>query len=274
MQRKPLAIANWKMNTTIAEATVLAKRVQTLAEQIADVHVVLLPPVIWLPHLRETLHHRPKTLHFGVQNFYPKEEGAYTGEIGIKMIEHLAEYVLIGHSERRTVLGETHELIAAKVKAAFHAGLKPILCVGELTKVMLTERGRGRPTVIQRESDLFKQLDSALDSVSPRHAADLTVAYEPLWAIGSGNHVSGGHAQAVLAEIRGWLVKRYGLDAASQIHLVYGGSVTEQSIHEYTKQPDVDGVLVGGASLEIRRFAPIVEALADRAHHQVHHIEH
>ena len=274
MHRRPIVIANWKMYTSAAEAMTLASRVRTLATGVDDVEIVLLPPVVWLPLLVEHLHHRPRSLNFGVQNFYPVDEGAFTGEVSGPMVKPMARYALVGHSERRTLFNEDDELIHKKLVASFELGLSPILCVGELTKVALTKRGRGRPTVLQRESDIYRQLDSALAGMSTRHIENLVVAYEPLWAVGTGNNVPAAHVEEVLVSLRKLLIDRFGELPASRIRMVYGGSVTAETAQEYLAQPHIDGFLVGGASRDLGQFSRIVSLLAERAHHRIQHPEH
>lgn len=262
--RRPIVIANWKMNTTLPEAVILAKRIKQLAEKFDDLEIVLMPPVIWLPTLFEDLHIKPRSLAFGVQNFYPEKEGAFTGEISLAMVKKFVNFALVGHSERRTILGESDEFVGEKVSAGLEAGLQVVLCVGELTKVMLKSRTRGRPTLIEKQSDVLRQLDEALANVRDRDLEHLLVVYEPLWAIGTGENVSGAHAAAVIKEIRGWAEHRFGRTAVARIRALYGGSVDGRIIDEYAAQPDIDGVLVGGASLKFDQFEQIVEAMAGR----------
>lgn len=274
MHRRPIVIANWKMHTTLAEAEILSRRIREQAERVDDLEIVILPPVIWLPTLAESLHHRPRTLHFGVQNFYPQAEGDFTGEIGTAMLTHLARYALVGHSERRALFGESDEFVNEKVHAAFRAGLSPILCVGELERVMLKKRGRGRPTRLAKQSDVLRQLTSALQGVSQAHAERLIVCYEPLWAVGTGTNVPPDEAEAVIATIRSVLLKLLGAPVAARIRTIYGGSVTAQTVSDYLEQPTIDGVLVGKASLEAKTFVPIIEAASQRAHHWLQHPDH
>lgn len=271
MHRRPIIIGNWKMHTTLADASLLTRQINHIAETIDDVDIVLLPPVIWLPTLLTDLHHRPRSLQFGVQNFYPETEGAFTGEIGLGMVKNLAQYALIGHSERRLVLHETDEFINRKVQAALNAKLHPIICVGELTPVMLKSRGRGRPTLLQTQSDVLRQLRAALAGVSVRDVERLIICYEPLWAVGTDENVSGPHVQAVLEQFRTVIALQFGRAAAERVRTIYGGSVSPETIHEYTTQPDIDGVLVGRASLSVRTFMTIAEAVAHRAAASSHH---
>ncbi len=261
MYRRPIVVGNWKMQTQVADAILLARRISHAAEQLDDVDIVLLPPVIWLPSILEDLHHRPRSLQFGVQNFYPKDSGAYTGEIGLKMIEKLVHFVLIGHSERRTIFQESDGLINEKVQAALGAKLRPIVCVGELTKVMLRQRDRGRPTLAEKQSNVLRQLRSALQGLHERDIEHLVVCYEPLWAIGMGENVPGSHVQAILEQFRQLIVVQFGRQAAQRVRMLYGGSVTPNDIASYVRQPDIDGVLVGGASLKADSFLQIVEAV-------------
>lgn len=274
MHRRPIVIANWKMYTSAAEALTLSTRVRTLATQVDDVDIVLLPPVIWLPLIVEHLHHRPRSLSFGVQNFYPADEGAFTGEISGAMIKPMARYALVGHSERRTLFHEDDAFVHTKLVAAIELGLSPILCVGELTPVALTKRGRGRPTVIQRQSDIYRQLETALKGVNSRQIEHLVVAYEPLWAVGTGNNVPAAHVEEVLVSLRAQLVAQFGEVAAARVRMVYGGSVTALTAQEYLAQPHIDGFLVGGASRDLRQFPQIVTSLAERSHHRIQHPEH
>lgn len=274
MWRRPIVIGNWKMHTTAAEAVMLARGIAQAVEQFDDLDVVLCPPVIWLPSLVEELHHRPRTLAFGVQNIYPAASGPFTGETGLAMIRGLADYVIIGHSERRAYFQETDRLIHDKLVAVLDAGLTPIFCVGELTPVMLKTRGRGRPTVLQRESDLVRQLTRAVADLAHRSLEKLILCYEPLWAISPAAHVPGAHAAAVLDHLRDFLIKQVGGTAVARIRTIYGGSVTADTIDEYTAQPGIDGVMVGGASLARATFLPIVEAVADRARHRPHPWDH
>ena len=269
-----MVIANCNMHTTLAEAEILARRVFKVAEHVDDLDIVLLPPVIWLPSLLESLHHRPRGLHFGVQNFYPQADGDVTGEIGTAMLKGLAEYVLIGHSDRRLHFGETNEEINKKVQVALSSGFRPIICVGELTQVMLKEKGRGRPTVLERKSDVLAQLKTALAGLADQRVEHLVICYEPLWAIGTGNNVSGPHVEAVLEQLRDYLASAFSPSVAERIRLIYGGSVNPSTIAEYLSQPNIDGVLVGKAALTTQTFLPIIEAVADRSHHLIQHPDH
>lgn len=274
MHRQPIVIANWKMHTSLAEATTLVQRYVRLAEAAEDVEVVVLPPTIWLPSLVEAYHRRPRNLRFGIQNVFPKLEGAFTGETGLEMIRGLADYVLVGHSERRTLFHEDGPFINQKLRAVLAAGLTPILCVGELTPVMLKSRSRGRPTVLERESDLRRQVETALDQVHERDAERLIVAYEPLWAVGTDNNVPGPAVSAIVEILRDLIADHLGRPTAGRVRMVYGGNVNEATIGEYLLQPSIDGVLVGRAALDIRLFEPIVMAAADRNRHAVQHTGH
>lgn len=261
------------MHTTAAEAVMLATRINQLATRVDDVDIVLLPPVIWLPTLIEALPHRAASLQFGVQHVYPQDEGAFTGEIGLQMIRRLVRYVLVGHSERRTLFGATDEVVNEQLHATLRAGFHPILCVGELTKVVGERRGRGRPTLLQKQSNIMRQLTTALAGITERSVDRLVICYEPLWAIGNNDNVPAPHVQMVLEEIRAWLAKRYGPAATGQIRTIYGGSVNPDDVGSYMTQPDIDGVLVGTAALQIQTLLPIIETVAERTH-LVQHPDH
>lgn len=270
MYHRPIAIANWKMHTTLGEAITLAKLVAREAEQLADIDVAILPPVIWLPALVESLHHRPRQLSFGVQHIHHESEGAFTGEISAEMVKGLATYVLIGHSERRAFFHETLDEVHLELKAALRAQLHPVLCVGELIPSTLLEKKRGRPTVAERESDIFRQLRGALRGIEPTELTHLSVCYEPLWAISEHGRqpISGAQVGAVLDQLRAELCRRLGRSIAHEVRLLYGGSIDGKNIAEYLHQPAVDGVLVSRASLQIQHFRPILKALAERPQHR------
>lgn len=262
MYRRPIVIANWKMYLTAAEAVTLASQVNQLASQVDDLEIVLLPPLVWLPTIVGALGHRPRSLHFGLQNFYPVDEGPYTGEVSLAMVRGLASYALIGHSERRLLFGETDEVVNEKLAAALRAGVTPIVCVGELTKVALAQRGRGRPTLLERQSDIFRQLEVALQGIRSTQIDKMIVCYEPLWAIGNGQNVPAEHVETVLVALREQLNKRFGATIALRMRTVYGGSVTDETITDYLAYPHIDGVLVGGASRNRRQFETIIRAVA------------
>ncbi|HWE62508.1 MAG TPA: triose-phosphate isomerase [Chloroflexota bacterium] len=253
-QRRPLVAANWKMNTTPSQARELAA--QTLAAITAPDHqrveVVLCPPAVSLVVVREVIGTR---CGLGAQNIHWEERGAFTGEISAPMVAELCDLVIVGHSERRQYFGETDETVHRKILAALAHGLTPLLCVGE---------SRAQREAGQTHDLIGLQLRGALHGLSPDQITAIVVAYEPVWAIGTGVSASGADANIVGALIRRILVE-LGDDGATAVRVLYGGSVSAANAGEFLSQPEIDGALVGGASLKAAEFAAIVHAAAD--HH-------
>jgi triosephosphate isomerase len=245
--RRPILAANWKMHKTVAEAVEFAK---ALVPRIADARgaeVVVAPPFTALAALGPALAGSGAVL--AAQNVHFEAQGAFTGEVSAPMLRELGcRYAIVGHSERRTLFAESSELVARKAEALLRHGIRPIVCVGE----SLEEREAGRtPAVIER------QLRESLAQVPAERAADLVVAYEPIWAIGTGRTATPAIAQEVHAQVRSELRKRFGAGAET-IRVQYGGSVKPDNVAELMAQPDIDGALVGGASLDAESFARIV----------------
>ena len=247
--RIPIIAGNWKMNTTVAEALDLAGALRSRLEPISGVERVLCPPFVSLAPLRDLLEGSP--IRLGAQNLFWEDKGAYTGEISPVMLAPLCQYVIVGHSERRQHFGETDEAVNRKVKTALRHGLKPIVCVGE----DLSQREAGLTTsfVVRQVREGLSGLPS-LDGV--------VIAYEPIWAIGTGRAATGPMANEVAALIRQTVGEMFGVQAAAGLRIQYGGSVTGANIAEFASQPDIDGALVGGASLKPDDFVSIVETAA------------
>ncbi len=251
--RTPLMAGNWKMNLDHREAVVL---VQKLAWKLDDrnhdfgaVEVVVLPPYTDLRSVQTLVAGDDLSLGFGAQDLSPHDAGAYTGEISGVMLTKLGcTYVCVGHSERRQYYGDTDELVASKVAAAYRNGLVPIVCVGEGLDV----RQAGR----QVEFTL-SQLTGSLAGLGAAEAASVVIAYEPVWAIGTGEVATPADAQEVCSAIRGWLAETYGAEVADAVRVLYGGSVKAGNVAAIMAQPDVDGALVGGASVDADEFAAI-----------------
>jgi triosephosphate isomerase (TIM) len=249
--RKKIIAANWKMNMTVAEAENFLKDFRLEIEDVSGVEIVIAPPFTALAKMSELLGGSQK-VRLGAQNFYYEKSGAYTGEISATQLRELfVRYVIIGHSERRQIFGETDELINKKVTVAHASELKPILCVGET----LEEREAGK-----EEEVLAKQLRGALAGISPELLIDTIIAYEPVWAIGTGKTASCAQAQDAHAHVRAVLAELSDAATADKVRIQYGGSVKPANAKELMSQPDIDGALVGGASLEPRGFAEIVKA--------------
>jgi triosephosphate isomerase len=249
MMRTSLIAGNWKMNTTLPEAVALVTRLRAELVEIDNVEKLVCPPFISLGAVKELI--KDTTIKLGAQNVYYMEKGAYTGEISPLMLADLCEYVIIGHSERRQYFGDTGEVTNKKVKAALKVGMKPILCVGE--KLEENEAGK-------TETVVAGQLTAALEGVD--NAISLVIAYEPVWAIGTGRAATGEQANKAIGFIRQTLAKKYGNQAAQGIRILYGGSVTPDNTAEFLRQPEIDGGLVGGASLKADQFISIVKQTA------------
>lgn len=260
--RKPLIVGNWKMNTNLADATVLATQVKNAVADLG-VDIVLCPPAVWLYPLAEILEHSPKNLYLGAQNMWFAPKGAMTGEISPPMVKALAKYVILGHSERRTHLYEDNSLINDKIMAALEYNLTPIICVGELKK-MIEDKKAGRPRKNFGENDIFSQLKGSLKGISRNDADKIVIAYEPVWAIGTGNPATGGYAAQVSHDLRDVLADLFGRPVSERIKILYGGSVDSENVREFVFQPEIDGVLAGGASLNAKEFIKICREAAGR----------
>jgi triosephosphate isomerase len=247
--RRPWIGGNWKMFKTIPEALSTLQELKAGIPNPLQADVVIAPPFTALPALGKSIQGGP--IQLAAQNVHWAEEGAFTGEISTRMLMDVGcTYCIIGHSERRHVFGETDELIRKKVVACLKAGLKPILCVGET----LEERDGGRIQEV-----IGRQLLEAVQGLSPEDMAKGVIAYEPVWAIGTGRSATPAEAQEVHAFIRGLLEDRFNKTLAKETRIVYGGSVTPDNIRELYAQPDIDGALVGGASLKAEKFLPLIK---------------
>jgi len=253
--RKKIIAANWKMNMTVQEAKSF---LESFLVEIGDekrVDIVIVPPFTALAAVSEILS-QEATVRLGAQNMHWEKGGAFTGEISATMIrEFFARYVVLGHSERRTLFGETDEIVNKKTKAALAATLIPIVCIGET----LAERDGNQVEVV-----LEKQLRGSLAGLTAEQLADTVIAYEPVWAIGTGRTASPGQAQEAHAFIRKTLAAMSDPATADKIRIQYGGSVKPGNTAELMAQPDIDGALVGGAALDPRGFAEIVKLSAAR----------
>ncbi|WP_027364946.1 triose-phosphate isomerase [Desulfotruncus alcoholivorax] len=249
--RKPIIAGNWKMYKTVGEAVNFVASFKGLVTGVSGVEIVLCPPFTALATVAEQL--AGTGIELGAQNMYWESEGAYTGEISPGMLKEAGcKYVILGHSERRQFFGETDETVNKKVFAALEHGLVPIVCVGE----RLEEREAGRTEEVVR-----KQLEGSLAGLSADRAAGLVVAYEPVWAIGTGRTASNEDAQQVNRFIRETLGRLLGAGFAAATRIQYGGSVKPGNAAGLMAQPDIDGALVGGASLDAESFAGIIKNL-------------
>ncbi len=248
--RVPMIAGNWKMNTTVSQAVALVSEMRHELNEIDSIDRVLCPPFVSLAAVRELI--KGSSIKLGAQNVYFEEKGAYTGEISPLMLADLCGLVIIGHSERRQYFGETDDLVNKKLRAALKVGLKPILCIGE----RLEENESGRT-----EEVVTGQLRSSLAGI--KISNDLVIAYEPVWAIGTGKAATGEQANQTTALVRRNLAELYGQDIAQTVPILYGGSVTSANVAQFVSQPEIDGALVGGASLKADEFLSIVRQTAE-----------
>ena len=248
MGRLPFIAGNWKMNKTVVEACDLVRELKVAIAGVEGVEVAIAPPFTALYAVRQEL--QDSAIRLAAQNFFWEEKGAYTGEVSPAMLKEVGcQYVIIGHSERRQLFGETDETVNRRIKAALGHGLKPIFCVGET----LREREEGQTfPVIER------QVEGGLKGIGEEGVKDLVVAYEPVWAIGTGKTATPQQAEEVHRFIRERIERMYSRQFAEGIRIQYGGSVTPENIKGLMEQRDIDGALVGGASLKSETFSRIV----------------
>jgi triosephosphate isomerase len=252
--RQPLIAGNWKMFKTVQEGVFYVKELRALVNSVRDVEIVIAPPFTALRAAAEAA--RDTNVGIAGQNLHWERDGAFTGEVSATMLRDAgAGYVIIGHSERRTLFGETDLSVNRKLAAALGAELTAIVCIGE--------------TLDQREANqtldvLDRQVKAGLDNVTSAQIADLILAYEPVWAIGTGRNATPEQAQEAHAHIRTRLRQWFGADAAERCHILYGGSVKPDNIASLIAQVDVDGALVGGASLDVRAFSDIIQKTRQR----------
>jgi len=248
--RTPIVAGNWKMYKTIAEAVELTRGVRRGVMDLKGVEVVLCPPFTALAAVREAI--GPAKIGLGAQNVYFEEQGAFTGEVSPLMLAELCQYVILGHSERRQYFGETDEGVNRKAKAALAHGLTPIVCVGE----NLAQNQAGATAAI-----VGGQVHVAFEGISARDAARVVIAYEPIWAIGTGLAAVPAEVNRIIGlNIRGALADLYGEEVAQSIRVQYGGSVKPDNMADFAVQSEIDGALVGGASLKPDSFVGIVKA--------------
>ena len=252
-ERRPVIAANWKMNKTHLEAIQAVQKLSYLLDKKdADrVEVVVCPPFTALRSIQTLLEADKLSYALGAQNVHWEERGAFTGEVSAPMLAALkCRYVIVGHSERRQFFGETDQTVAKKLRAVFGAGMSPILCVGE----SLEERDSGRT-----ESKVVSQVKTALAGVEAARAAETVIAYEPIWAIGTGRNATPSDAGEVIGLIRRTVGSMFSTPTADAMRIQYGGSVKPGNIRELMAHPEIDGALVGGASLDSEEFALIVK---------------
>ena len=248
--RTPMIAGNWKMFKTVQETAIFVKELRGFVREATDVEIVVAPPFTAIHAAAEAA--RNTNIGVAAQDLYWEREGAFTGEVSAAMIKEAgAAYAIVGHSERRRLFHETDAIVCRKARAAIGAGLTPIVCVGET----LEERERQETLAV-----LDRQIKESLDSISAEQVGELVVAYEPVWAIGTGRTATAAQAGEAHAHIRTRLRQWFGGDAAERCRVIYGGSVKPDNIRELIAEPEVDGALVGGASLKAEEFLAIAGA--------------
>jgi len=253
--RKKIVAANWKMNMTQAESARFVESFLLRVGAITDVEIVIVPPFTAIAKVMEALG-KAQHIKVGAQNMHWERSGAFTGEISATLLRDLfAHYVVLGHSERRTLFGETDEIVNRKVRAAHEAALRPIVCIGETPE----QRDKGNV-----EKILAIQLRGSLKELNEKELQETVIAYEPVWAIGTGRNATPEQAQEAHVFIRHILREMANDATAERVRIQYGGSVNPENAHELMSQPDIDGALVGGASLDPRSFAQIVKAAREK----------
>jgi len=251
--RVPIIAGNWKMHKTIQESVDLVREMRRGLNEIQGVEKVIVPPFVSLAAVAELL--GPISIKLGAQNMHWEEQGAYTGEISPLMLKGLCQYVIIGHSERRTYFGETNETVNRKVRAAFDHGLLPIMCVGE--NLEQNEAG-------ETEAFVSQQVREGLSGLTAEQVSKMVIAYEPIWAIGTGRAATGAEANRIIGlVIRGTIADLHDEPTAQAARVQYGGSVKPSNVVEFMSQPDIDGALVGGACLKAADFTELTRLAAE-----------
>ncbi|MCU0667294.1 MAG: triose-phosphate isomerase [Patescibacteria group bacterium] len=246
-QNKIMIAGNWKMNLTVNQASLLVQRLHERIQLHRDIEIVLAPTMLHLQPLSLQIDHRKFSL--ASQDAYHKDEGAYTGQVSFTMIRHLVKYGIIGHSERRHIFNESLDEVTKKVSAAYRNDITPILCVGETTIDKLSG---------ETNQVLHDQIVTAVSGLTSEEIESLVVAYEPVWAIGSGDYAKPHEVSSAIKTIRNNISELYGVKAANLVRVLYGGSVTPDIASGYLRLPGINGLLVGGASLNYHSFSEIV----------------
>ena len=246
--KKKLVIANWKMNLNVHESSLFLYDLSQKITAHRNMEIVLAPSTFTLQSLSLQVNHRQFKL--AAQNFYWRDHGAFTGEVAISQLRGIVQYALVGHSERRNIFNETDKDIRAKVAAAIRNDIRPVLCIGENSD----ERNHGETNLV-----ISDQLIGGLANVSSEDIEKVVIAYEPVWAIGTGETATPEQAQEIHAHIRSLIAAKYGQEVANEISILYGGSVKPDNAKEIFSQPDIDGGLIGGAALKLEDFSKIIE---------------
>lgn len=253
-----IIVGNWKMYPTLGDSIVLAGEFKQAFEAIKGVEVVLAPPTAWLVSVHESWKHKLPHVSLASQNVWAEDQGAFTGEVSAYLLKDLITYAIIGHSERRSNNGETNELISKKIQAALKWGITPIVCVGETKKVLLADG----TTDAHEWQKLSEQLLEALDGLSNEKKKEVIIAYEPVWAIGSSNPAKPEYTLAIIEKLRGVVTEKYGRELAYSLQFLYGGSVNASNAADYLRYSEINGLLVGSASVKAKEFIDICKQAA------------
>ncbi|MCX6809894.1 MAG: triose-phosphate isomerase [Candidatus Berkelbacteria bacterium] len=254
----PIVVANWKMNLTLSEALILSGQIFRNVENIKHVDIVLCPPAVFLYPVIDGLRTKTKNLYFGLQNAMSEKEGEFTGETSLNMVKNVCDFAIVGHSERRRLFLETDEMVNKKVKFCLQNSVKPIVCIGEQERFHLEDHFDKEIERMKKQGGILTQIDTALEGVSEKDLSKICITYEPIWAVGTDNAASGVYAAAISYIIKNHLKEKFS-DHASDIRVLYGGSVNSQNVREFMMQPNIDGLLVGRASLNFKEFCEICQ---------------
>lgn len=244
------------MNTTLSEAIVLGDQMEKIAEAVKHLNLVIAPPSVFIYPIFERLRAKPNNFYLGIQNAMWENEGAYTGEVSLSMVRGVCRYVILGHSERRKIFSENGKMIRDKVAFAISCGMNVILCVGEQDRFHLEDHYQSEIKRMSAEGGVLMQVKDALDGIRKSDLDRISIAYEPVWAIGTANAATGAYAAAVAHIIKQFIGDNFGKEG-NGVRVLYGGSVTSANTAEFMGQPSIDGLLVGGASLKSGEFAKI-----------------
>jgi triosephosphate isomerase len=260
---KPLVIANWKMNLELNDAIVLSGQIAKYAESYKNIDIILAPAAVFIYPVREHLKAKAPNFKLALQDAFYEDEGSFTGEISLGMVKSVCSYVIIGHSERRKFFGETDEIVNRKLKTVLKNKKKAIVCIGEKERYHLEDHFEYEKKRMGQKDGILNSLEKTLQGVPGEYFDEIVIAYEPIWAIGTANAASGAYAAAVCYILKNFLKEKYPKHA-DKIKIIYGGSVDKSNTEEFISQPNIDGLLVGTASLSAKEFKEICKITSEK----------
>lgn len=264
--RERLVVGNWKMHTNLSDAALLATRIRNGMQDVpSDVTVVVCPPTVWLYPIAEILEHSVDNLFLGAQNLWPGKDGRYTGEVSAWMLSQMCQFSIVGHSERRVHHMEDRTLINRKVSSALRYNIRPVLCVGEFRRLVPDRSGKLATRRGDTASDIFAQLRDGLEGLTPEEVKKVVIAYEPVWAIGSGYAAELPYVESVIHQLREAVDDYVGHGVGEEMTMIYGGSITRENAERFAHSQEIDGALPGGASLNVNDFIKIASAFHGRS---------